>query len=160
MFVKSIKAAGEVPLSQTNDRGLALIMRFEGLKLDAYQDVAGIWTIGYGHVRGVHPGMHLTEEQAQQALRDDLHLAEHVVDDSTRNATTSDNQFSAMVSLCFNIGAANFRGSTVLKKHLTGDHTAAADAFLMWNKARVGGVLQEVVGLTNRRAAERQLYIS
>ena len=143
-----------------NDAGLALVKRFEGLKLDAYQDVAGVWTIGYGHVRGVQPGMHITEDQAEQALRDDLHAAEHVVDDATRGGSTNDNQFSAMASLCFNIGATNFRGSTVLKEHLAGDHTSAANAFLMWNKARVGGTLQEVAGLTNRRAAERQLYMT
>jgi lysozyme len=144
----------------TNDSGLALIKRFEGLKLDAYQDVAGIWTIGYGHIRGVQPGMHIAEEQAEQALRDDLQSAEHVVDDATGRVSTNDNQFSAMVALCFNIGAANFRASTVLREHLTGDYTAAADAFLMWDKARVGGILQEVAGLTNRRTAERELYLS
>ena len=129
-----------------NDQGLALVKRFEGLKLDAYQDVAGVWTIGYGHTRGVRPGMHITEAEAEQALRDDLHGAEHVVDTAVGSATTSDNQFSAMASLCFNIGAANYRSSTVLKQHIAGNHSAAADAFLLWNKAHVNGVCRRLLG--------------
>jgi lysozyme len=141
----------------TNDLGLALIKRFEGLKLDAYQDVAGIWTIGYGHTRGVTPGMHISEAEAEQALKDDLHGAENAVDSAIRDVATSDHQFSAMASLCFNIGSANFRSSSVLKQHLAGSATAAADAFLLWNKARINGVLEPVTGLTNRRSAERTL---
>jgi lysozyme len=144
----------------TNDLGLALIKRFEGLKLDAYQDVAGIWTIGYGHTRGVTPGMHISEDEAEQALKDDLHGAENAVDTAVGAAATNDNQFSAMASLCFNIGSANFRSSTVLKQHLAGNATAAADAFLLWNKARINGVLEPVTGLTNRRSAERTLYLT
>ena len=142
-----------------DDAGLALIKQFEGLRLDAYQDVAGIWTIGYGHTRGVFPGMTMTEAAADQALADDLQGAEAVVDDATGDVATGDNQFSAMVALCFNIGSANFRASTVLRQHCAGDFPDAADAFLMWNKTHVGGVLQEVAGLTNRRTAERALYL-
>jgi lysozyme len=143
-----------------NDQGLALIKRFEGLRLDAYQDVAGIWTIGYGHIRGVTPGMQITEAQADQALRDDLVGTEAAVNSAVGDAATTDNQFSAMVVLCFNIGSANYRSSTVLREHLAGNYPAAADAFLLWNKAHVNGVLQVVAGLTNRRTAERTLYLS
>src|SRR5262249_42464646 len=132
----------------------------EGVKLDAYQDVAGIWTIGYGHIRGVQPGMHISMEEAEQALRDDLASAEKAVEDATAERAPRDNQFAAMVALCFNIGSANYRGSSVLRQHLAGQTAAAADAFLMWNKARVNGVLQEVQGLTNRRTAERELYLA
>lgn len=139
--------------------GLALIKRFEGLRLEADQDVAGIWTIGYGHTRGVVPGMTITEAQADQALADDLGGAEAVVDDATADVATGDNQFSAMVSLCFNIGSVNFRASTVLREHRAGAFAAAADAFLMWNKTHVDGVLQVVAGLTDRRTAERALYL-
>jgi lysozyme len=144
---------------QINEAGLALIKNFEGLKLDAYQDVAGIWTIGYGHIKGVHPGMSLSAEQAEQALQDDLVGAENAVDGATTGAPTSDNQFAAMVALCFNIGVANFRTSTVLRDHLGGDYGPAGDAFLLWNKAHVNGALQPVAGLTNRRNAERALYL-
>ena len=145
---------------QINMQGLALVKEFEGCKLDAYQDVAGIWTIGYGHIRGVQPGMRISQTEAEQTLLDDLLGTEAVVDAATGNVPTSDNQFAAMVVLCFNIGSANFRGSTVLREHLAGHTDAAADAFLMWNKARVDGVLQPVTGLTNRRSAERALYLT
>ena len=144
---------------QINDAGLELIKNFEGLKLDAYQDVAGIWTVGYGHTKNVHPGMHVTVEQATQLLRDDLAEFESAVDNGTMHSPTSDNQFSAMVALCFNIGSANFRGSTVLRDHNAGKCDLAAEAFLMWNKARINGALQPVAGLTNRRRAERDLYL-
>jgi len=143
-----------------NDEGLALIKHFEGLRLDAYQDVAGIWTIGYGHTRGVTPGMQLSADQAEQALKDDLYGAENVVDTAVAGAATTDDQFAAMVALCFNIGSANYRASTVLRQHIAGQFQAAADAFLMWNKAHVGGVLRVVDGLTARRTAERALYLS
>lgn len=143
-----------------DDAGLALIKEFEGVKLDAYQDVAGIWTIGYGHIKGVTPGMHITSEEAEQTLQDDLAGTESAVDDATKGAATTDNQFSAMVAFAFNVGSANFRQSSLLKDHLIGKYTDAADAFLLWNKARVNGVLQPVSGLTRRRAAERELYLA
>jgi lysozyme len=144
---------------QINDAGLTLIKDFEGLQLDAYQDVAGIWTIGFGHTKGLYPGMHITAQQAEQALQDDLNATENVVDSATSKAATTDNQFAAMVALCFNIGSANFRSSSVLRDHLAGDYGQAGDAFLLWNKAHVQGRLQPVAGLTNRRRAERDLYL-
>ncbi len=145
----------QLPVRQINDAGLALVKRFEGLKLDAYQDVAGIWTIGYGHIHDVVPGQHIVEEVALQFLLDDLMIAESAV----VAAIANDNQFAAMVSLCFNIGILNFRQSTVWYKHRRKDYQEAADAFLMWDKAHVQGVLRSVPGLRARRAAERALYL-
>jgi len=146
-------------MDNINPTGLALIQQFEGLRLEAYQDVAGIWTIGYGHTGDVCAGMTITEEQAVQFLLDDLGTAEDAVGEATANAPTNANQFSAMVSLCYNIGSGNFRDSTMLRKHLLGDNQAAAEAFLLWNKATINGALETVPGLTNRRTAERQLYL-
>ena len=143
-----------------NAAGLELIKRFEGCELSAYQDVKGIWTIGYGHIRGVEQGMRVSPEEAEAMLRDDLGGAEGAINACIGTAGTTANQFSAMVALCFNIGSGNFRQSTVLKEHLAGRRQEAADAFLMWNKARINGVLQPVAGLTNRRTAERQLYLT
>jgi lysozyme len=145
---------------KTNDRGVALIKEFEGVKLDAYQDVAGIWTIGYGHIKGVTPGMHISAEEAEQTLQDDLGGTEAAVDDATKGGATTDNQFAAMVAFAFNVGTANFRQSTLLKDHLVSKYPDAGDAFLLWNKARVYGVLQPVAGLTRRRTAERELYLT
>jgi lysozyme len=145
---------------QINGAGLDLIASSEGLRLDAYQDVAGIWTIGYGHIGGVESGMTITENQARAFLREDLGQAEAAVDASTSAVATDDNQFAAMVSLCFNIGSGNFRNSSVLTSHRAGNPAAAADAFVLWDKAHVNGQLQVVQGLLNRRQRERQLYLA
>lgn len=145
---------------QINSAGLDLIASSEGLRLNAYQDVAGIWTIGYGHIGGVEPRMTITEDQARAFLREDLGQADTAVDASTSAVATDDNQFAAMVSLCFNIGSGNFRTSSVLRLHRAGNPAAAADAFLLWDKAHVNGVLQEVEGLRRRRQRERDLYLA
>jgi lysozyme len=145
---------------QINDAGLNLITSSEGLRPHAYQDVAGIWTIGYGHIGGVEPGMTITQDQALAFLREDLGQAQATVDAATSSVATDDNQFAAMVSLCFNIGSGNFRTSSVLRQHLAGNPTAAADAFLMWDKAHVDGGIQVVPGLLNRRQRERELFLA
>jgi lysozyme len=143
-----------------NAAGLTMIKNFEGCELDAYQDVAGIWTIGYGHTGGVTQGMTYTQAQADQALADDLLSTETSVEKAVAGVDTTDNQFSAIVSLIYNIGEGNFASSTVLRAHRAGQTQQAADAFLLWNKATINGVLQVVKGLANRRAAERTLYLT
>jgi lysozyme len=145
-------------LRTINDAGLNLIKSFEGLRLDAYQDVAGIWTIGYGHIRGVSEGMTITEEQASQFLQQDLVDTETAVNSMTSAVPTTNNQYAAMVSLCFNIGRGNFQSSSVLRFHRERDYTSAADAFLLWDKSHVNGQLEEVPGLLRRRQAEKALY--
>jgi lysozyme len=154
-------------LRTINDAGLNLIKSFEGCRLAAYQDVARIWTIGYGHIRGVREGMTITEPQATEFLQQDLADTEAAVDamtssapTTTSSAPTTNNQYAAMISLCFNIGSGNFRSSSVLRFHLARDYTSAADAFLLWDKSHVNGQLVEVQGLLNRRRAERDLYLT
>lgn len=136
-----------------NKEGLELIKSFEGCKLTAYFCPAKILTIGFGST-GPHvkPGMTITKDQAEELLRSDLRRFEDAVAAAAPKAT--DNQFSAMVSLAFNIGIGALQRSTVLRRHLAGDHAGAADAFLMWNKA--GGKV--LAGLTRRREAEAALY--
>ena len=141
-----------------NDAALALIRQWEGLRLTAYQDVAGVWTIGYGSTRNVAPGMTITAEQAVERLRADLLTAETAVWQAVHVGLT-DNQFGALVSFVFNVGAGAFRSSTLLKKLNAGDYGAVPTELAKWNKARVGGVLQPVDGLTNRRAAEAGLWV-
>lgn len=143
-----------------NEPGRKLIEEFEGCSLAAYKDVAGIWTIGYGHIKGVHAGMLMTQQQADQLLEDDLAGTENAVESALAEKATTDNQFAAMVALCFNIGSGNFRQSSVLRDHRAGKLAEAANAFLLWNKSYVGGELQEVAGLTRRRQAERALYLT
>jgi lysozyme len=143
-----------------NQAGIDLIKSFENCKLNAYQDVRGIWTIGWGHIAGVTEGMVYTQAQADDALLADLRGAEAAVEKGVGAAATTDDQFAAMVSLCYNIGAGAFAGSTVLRDHRAGAYPEAADAFLMWNKATIDGVLKAVPGLTRRRNTERTLYLT
>lgn len=139
-----------------NDAGLEIIKRNEGCELNAYFDVVGIPTIGYGHTANVSMGMTVTQEEADEMLKDDLDLFEQGVEKAIGESAVTENQFSAMVSLSYNIGLTAFRRSTVLRKHLEEDYEAAANAFLMWNKA--GG--RVFTGLTRRRHEERQLYLT
>jgi lysozyme len=141
-----------------NNAGLALVKSFEGLFLDAYRDIAGVWTIGWGHTGGVYKGQRVTQREAEMLLVIDL--TEAAAEVALRAPYSTDNQFAAMVSLAFNIGIYGYRGSTVLRKHKASDFAGAAKAFELWNKAHVDGELVAVRGLTRRRKAEAALYLS
>ncbi|WP_312288782.1 lysozyme [Stutzerimonas nitrititolerans] len=138
---------------QTSQRGIDLIKRFEGLRLRAYDDGVGIPTIGYGHTKGVKPGMTITADQAVQFLREDLHSAERDID---RLVTMHlcQHQFDALASLVFNIGGTAFRDSTLLRKLNAGDYAGAAVQFDRW----VHGGGKILPGLVKRRAAERAMF--
>lgn len=141
-----------------SQRGIDLIKQFEGYSSKAYPDPAtggAPWTIGYGTTKGVKPGMVITTEQAEKMLRDDVAKFESGVS-SLVTAPTTQGQFDAMVSLAYNIGLGNFGKSTLLKKHNARCYTCAADQFRVWNRAN-GKVMN---GLTKRRAAEREVYMS
>lgn len=140
-----------------NQAGLEIIESSEGLRLTAYQ-LSGQWLIGYGHARGVTAGMTITKEQAEQFLRQDVSLCEGSVAAAVTEPITQ-NEFSAMVSLCYNIGHQTFERSSVVAKLNGGDHAGAADAFLVWNKAKVNGVKTEMPNLTARRQKERALFL-
>jgi lysozyme len=141
-----------------NSDGLEIIKSGEGLRLTAYLDPAGIWTIGYGHTPA-HQGQVVTQDQADALLISDIAWASAAIDSATHDVSTTDNQFSAMVSLAFNIGAGAFKGSTVLRLHRAMKYQGAADAFLRWDKAHVDGVLVTLAGLAKRREQERELYL-
>lgn len=144
---------------QLNQAGLDLIKRFEGLRLEAYQDVAGIWTIGYGHTKTARPGMRITEKEAEQLLLDDLKDAERGVESPVK-VPVNDNEYSALVSLVFNIGRGAFSKSTALKLLNKDDRVGAADAIELWNKSTVGGKKVVIPGLVSRRAAEKALFLT
>jgi GH24 family phage-related lysozyme (muramidase) len=139
--------------------GLHLIQFWEGISLTSYLDVAGVPTIGHGHTWGVELGQTITESQAMAFLLGDLAAIMSVVA-GVAGPKTTDRQFGAMVSLGFNIGRGGFLSSTVLRQHKLGNYAAAADAFLLWDKATVDGALVTVEGLAKRRAAERALYLT
>ncbi len=140
---------------RVNDRGLMLIKSFEGLRLRAYQDSVGVWTIGYGTTADVRPGMVITEEEALEFLRRDVDKFEAAVANLVTVPLTAD-QFSALVSFVYNLGAGSLRQSTLLRLLNQGNLQGAAEEFLRWNKA--GG--QVLAGLTRRRNAERALFLS
>jgi lysozyme len=133
---------------------LALIEGFEGKKYTAYKDSRGLWTIGVGHLIKSSEqyllNTTLTDQQVDDLLRSDLTWCSDAVDSSVRGNLTQ-SQYDALYSLCFNIGADNFKNSTVVKKLNAGDKHGAADAILMWNKPAV---------LMSRRQRERALFLS
>ena len=143
------------------DRLLAFVKGWEGFEADAYQDVAGVWTIGYGHTgEFAEPGMAISEATASSLLASEVaDFAEQVLG-ALGGAATTQEEFEAFVSLAYNIGGAAFARSTALKRHIAGDHEGAAEAIEWWNKATVNGRKQPFLGLTRRRAAERALYLS
>jgi len=134
-----------------NEAGLKLIEEFEGLRLNAYQDSVGVWTIGYGHTKGVTKGQTITREMAEQLLREDVAEAENAVNRvaATRKLNLTDNQFSALVSFTFNLGAENL--ATLMNHGLD----KAADRILLFDHA--GG--KKLPGLTRRRQQERALFL-
>ena len=134
--------------------GLALTRSFEGLRLAAYQDSAGVWTIGFGHTGPeVHPGQRITEPEAERLLREDMAAAVDCVRRAVRTKLTQ-GQFDALVDLCFNAGRGNFLGSALLRWVNRGEFAAAAEQFGLWVHA--GGSV--VPGLARRRAAETALF--
>lgn len=140
-------------MSDIPQEALDLVKTFEGLRLSAYQCAAGKWTIGYGHTRGVKQGQRITENQAEAFLIDDLMRAAAPLN---RYVTVplSRQQYAALLSFVFNVGASNFKQSTLLKKLNQGLYGSVPAQLVRWNKAR-GKVLK---GLVRRRAVEAALW--
>jgi lysozyme len=137
--------------------GRALTMQFEGCDLDSYPDPgtrAAPYTCGYGHTGpDVKKGMHITQSQADAWLAADLAKAAAVVNASVSVPLTQ-NQFDALTDFVFNVGAGNFRASTLLRLLNKSDYAGAADQFPRWGIA-AGKVMP---GLVRRRNAERALF--
>jgi lysozyme len=134
--------------------GLALTESFEGCKLTAYQDVRGVWTIGYGHTgTEVCAGLVWTQAQAEAALLADIQNAVNRVNSLVHVALTQP-EFDALVDFTFNVGAGAFASSTMLKLLNAGNYQGAAAQFDRWDMA--GG--QVVAGLLRRRQAETQEF--
>lgn len=139
-----------------SEKGLDLIKKYEGLKLTAYLCPANVWTIGYGSTgKHVKQGMTITEEEAEQLLKDDVSRFEDCINDGIDVELTQE-EFDALVCFAFNVGCGAFMGSTLRKLINEGKKTAAAQQFLRWDKA--GGKV--LAGLARRRADERALFLS
>lgn len=141
-----------------NRETLELIKSFEGLELIAYYDPVGVLTIGYGHTNmagppKIVPGMKITAQEASDILMNDLKKYEAAVSKYVK-VPLNQNQYGALTSFTYNLGAGNLSKSTLVKKLNKGDYEGAANEFPKWNKAG-GRVLK---GLTRRRAAEQALF--
>ena len=134
-----------------NEKGLEIIKYFEGCRLKAYKCPAGVPTIGYGHTRGVKIGDKITQEQAEQYLKEDLKVYETHVMSFNDKYNWSSNEFSAMVSFAFNIGSI-----TQLTARGTRSKEEIADKMLLYDSA--GG--KRLTGLGARREKERELFLT
>ena len=143
------------------EQTLKLIRRWEGLELEAYLDVAGVPTIGYGHIEKVKMGDTCTAEQAEAWLVEEVERFQKGVISSCKIAPPP-NQLTALVSFAYNVGLSNLRFSTLLRMHNAGNFARVADEFRRWNKARHPKTkqLREVPGLTARREEERKMYLT
>ena len=132
---------------------LAFVTKEEGFKTKAYADTKGLMTIGVGHL--IKPDeahlkdATLTIDQVEDLLQNDLKWCDEAVNSSIK-VPLNQNQYDALYSLCFNIGATHFKESTVVKRINQGDMAGAADAILMWNKPPE---------LEGRRKRERALFL-
>jgi lysozyme len=141
--------------------GIALIKKFEQLRLTPYADTGGISTVGYGH--RIYPGefkpsdFPLTEAQADTLLDKDIALKSTWVEHYVK-VPLNDNQFSALVSLVFNEGVTPLCDTlgNLLNK---GDYQGATDQFGRWIYGKVDGVETVLTDLVERRAAERELFL-
>lgn len=143
--------------TRISDKGLELVKGFEGLRLSAYDDGTGTWTIGWGHTKSVYRGQKITEADAIRLLKEDMNVYETAVRRAVK-VPVQQHQFDACVSLCFNIGIAGFNRSSVLVNLNARKYAESADSFKLWNKATINGQLKVLDGLTRRRKAEAHLF--
>ena len=132
-----------------SDNGLNLIKRFEGCRLTAYRDSVGVWTIGYGHTKGVHNGQTISMGQATEYLRQDCANAERNVNSFDSKYHWNQNQFDALVSFAFNIGSIN---------RLVGNGSKSISEISTRIPlfCHAGG--KKLAGLVTRRNAEKALF--
>ena len=136
-------------------QGLDLIKKYEGLRLEAYKCPAGVWTIGYGHTKGVYKGMKISKEEAEKLLQQDVSVFELQVINTV--GKLSDCKIDALVSFAYNVGIAAFRNSTLCRKvKANSDDPAIRNEFMKWIYA--GG--KKLQGLERRRKEEAEMYFS
>lgn len=131
---------------------IAAIKKFEGVRLTAYQDSVGVWTIGFGHTAGVKKGDKITEYQAEQFLREDLKKFEAVADKCKR--ITTQGRYDAILDFIYNCGPANWNSSTLKKYIEAGKATwEIQEQFLRWVNAggkKLGGLVTRRIWEANR----------
>ena len=149
---------------EINQSGIDLIVKYESFSAKPYLDPVGIPTIGYGSTY-YEDGTRVKMGDPSISKKRAEILFTYVLSETIINikrylkVKLTSNQFSAIVSLVYNIGIGNFSTSTLLRLLNKGNFSGAADQFLVWNKARVNGKLKVLNGLTKRRAEERALFL-
>ena len=138
---------------KTSLEGINLIKHFEGCELEAYKCPAGVWTIGYGHIKGVQQGDVITDQEADNMLVEELEEYENYIHNLV-NCPLNQNQFDALVAWVYNLGPNNLKESTMLKVLNEGKYELVPSEIKRWNKA--GGEVLE--GLERRRLAESMLF--
>lgn len=156
LFVDKIKPSKPNTLGQN---GRELIQDWEKLKLYAHIPKKGDkWTIGFGHTHGVKEGDTITKEQAFKYFEADSKSAAQTVNKNVHVPLTQ-NQYDALVMFTYNVGAGNFKDSTLLKKLNKGEYTEVAGEMRKWNKSpNEKGIREFTQGLANRREAEIKLF--
>lgn len=144
---------------KTSEDGINEIKEDEGLKLRAYQCSAGKWTYGYGHTKNVKQGDVITYAQANNLLRTDIAEFEIAVDRLVQVPLTQ-NQYDALMSFTYNLGAGSLAKSTLLKKLNASDYNGAAQEFSKWIYAtsKKTGKRIKLEGLIARRKREAELF--
>lgn len=133
--------------------GLELIKKYEGLRLEAYKCPAGVWTIGYGHTKGVMSGMKITKEEAEEFLKQDVAIVELQIVNTVGKLAAC--KIDALVSFAYNVGVAAFRRSTLCRKVKANSDDASIRAeFARW----VYAGNKKLQGLVKRRAEEAEMY--
>ena len=141
-------------LMKTSNQGKNLIKEAEGLRLDAYRCLAGVPTIGWGHTKGVRMGQHITVQMAEDMLVEDIGPIERLLNGLRINFRQE--QFDALVSWIFNLGAGNFKSSTMYKRILeNANDEEITDQLIKWTYSGK----QQLPGLMKRRVAEANLFI-
>ncbi|HCH7479102.1 TPA: lysozyme [Acinetobacter baumannii] len=162
VFAKSINftLGGISGLRDISDKGYSLIKKLEGFRANAYLDTGNVWTIGFGTIkypdgRTVKQGDTCTEEQATQWLINDCKWVDACLDRYVTVPVTQ-NQFDSLASFVYNVGETQFTKSTMLRLINTNNGRAAAEQFDRW----IFDAGHKIEGLANRRAAEKQLFVS
>ena len=137
-----------------SEQGLDFIKSFEGLRLKSYQDSIGVWTIGWGHTKGVKRGQVITRADAERFIRDDLAPIERNLTADLGEDGVLQCQFDALCSFCFNLGISAYMRSTLRKYVKAGRDADAGRELGRWVHA--GG--RALPGLVKRRRAEAELY--
>lgn len=145
----------------TSKAGLEFIAKWEGCVLKPYKDIAGLRTIGIGHLikpgENFPDGVEITKERALEILADDVKLCENSVK-ARITVPLNQNQFDALVSFGFNCGTGVYVLSDACKMLNLGKYDEVPQRLLAWSKVKINGVMQVNQGLYNRRKSEGELF--